>query len=173
MKIRLETERLILRNASTDDYQAAFKWCGDPVVNTYMIYPVYERAEDVKNWLSSLNHDDPDNAEVVFILKETGEIIGGGGIHYAADRGTWEVGYNLCREYWGRGYAPEAIQKLIDYVCSITEVKAVEATFCVENSKSCRVAEKLGMSYYEDTEYTKLDGSRTFKANIYRKVTKK
>jgi len=43
----------------------------------------------------------------------------------------------------------------------------------VENSKSCRVAEKLGMSYYEDTEYTKLDGSRTFKANIYRKVTKK
>lgn len=35
MKIRIETERLILRNLVLEDYEAVFKWCGDPKVNIY------------------------------------------------------------------------------------------------------------------------------------------
>ena len=58
MKIHIETERLILRNLTSDDWQAAFKWCGDPDVARYMVYPVYSRAEDVRTWLESLDLDD-------------------------------------------------------------------------------------------------------------------
>lgn len=36
MKIRIETERLILRNLVPEDYEAVFKWCGDPKVNIYI-----------------------------------------------------------------------------------------------------------------------------------------
>ena len=43
-------------------------------------------------------------------------------------------------------------------------------TFAVDNNGSRRVMEKLGMTFYEDTEYSKLDGSETFKAKTYRKV---
>ena len=32
------------------------------------------------------------------------------------------------------------------------------------------LAKALGMTFYEDTEYTKLDGSATFKAKTYRRV---
>ena len=32
MRINLETERLILQNLTPDDYQAVFRWCGDPDV---------------------------------------------------------------------------------------------------------------------------------------------
>ena len=35
----LESERLILRPLTLDDYQAVFKCTGDPRVNKYMIYP--------------------------------------------------------------------------------------------------------------------------------------
>ena len=45
----------------------------------------------------------------------------------------------------------------------------IEGEFCIENYGSRRVMEKLGMTYYKDAEYTKLDGSETFKAEIYRK----
>ena len=48
MRATVETERLILRPLVPEDYEAAFKWCGDPKVNTYMIYPLYTKAEDVK-----------------------------------------------------------------------------------------------------------------------------
>ena len=51
MKIQFETERLIIRPLVPDDAEAAFRWCGDPAVNTYMIYPLYHRAEDVRTWL--------------------------------------------------------------------------------------------------------------------------
>ena len=35
MRVTIETERLILRPVVPDDYEAAFKWCGDPnVTNT-------------------------------------------------------------------------------------------------------------------------------------------
>ncbi|MBE6351036.1 MAG: GNAT family N-acetyltransferase, partial [Spirochaetaceae bacterium] len=54
----LETERLILRPLTVEDYQACFKWCGDARVNEYMIYPLYKKAEDVKEWLKTLNTDE-------------------------------------------------------------------------------------------------------------------
>lgn len=38
MRVRIETQRLILRNLVPEDYEAAFQWCGDPKVNKYMIY---------------------------------------------------------------------------------------------------------------------------------------
>ena len=64
MRVRIETERLILRPFVPEDYEAAFKWCGDPDVNEYMIYPLYKSAEDVKTWLESRNLDEPDNYDL-------------------------------------------------------------------------------------------------------------
>ena len=170
MRVNIETERLYIRNITVSDYQAAFKWCGDPVVNTYMIYPLYKRAEDLLGWLGNIDRDAPDECELVFVLKESREVIGGGGMHYKKDRGAWGIGYNLCHDHWGHGYAKEAMEAVIEYMRSIREVKAVEISFCVDNHNSKRIAEKLGFTYYEDTEYTKLDGSRVFPAKIYRRV---
>ena len=42
--MRLETDRLILRNVSPDDHEACFKWCGDPDVNKYLIYNLYDNT---------------------------------------------------------------------------------------------------------------------------------
>ena len=169
MRVNLETERLILRNLEPEDYEAAFKWCGDPEVNTYMIYPLYQCAEDVKTWIESLDPEDPNNYEVGFVLKETGELIGSGGIVYNTERDVWVIGYNIRADKWGNGYVVEAIQGLIDYVSKTRKIHAIEGEFAEENYKSRRVMEKLGMSYDRDAEYEKLDGSKRFKAKIYRR----
>ena len=69
MRISIETERLILRNMTPEDYEAAFRWCGDPDVARYMVYPVYTRAEDVKTlWLDTLDPDDPDECDAGIVL---------------------------------------------------------------------------------------------------------
>lgn len=169
MRVRVETERLILRNLVPEDYQAAFKWCGDPKVNKYMIYPLYKRAEDVRTWIESLDADNPDNYDLGFVLKETGELIGSGGICCAPDRDVWVIGYNLRADQWGKGLTPEAIQGLIDYVGNTRKIRAIEGEFAAENYKSQRVMEKLGMHYVRDTEYEKLDGSASYKGKVFRR----
>ena len=166
----LETERLILRPLTTEDYEACFKWCGDPRVNEYMNYPLYHKAEDVKEWLKTVN-DDERKMCFGYVLKESGELIGSGSVVFHEEKGNrWTIGYNLAFDAWGKGYATEAISKIIEYAKNRFDIKEIYGTFAVENNGSRRVMEKLGLTYLEETEYSKIDGSRTYKAKTYKKV---
>ena len=99
MRFNLETTRLRLRNITPDDWEAAFKWCGDPDVARYMIYTVYTNPEDVKTlWLDNLDLDDPDSCEAGIVLKSTGELIGSAGLYYDAEKDLWTIGYNLRKD---------------------------------------------------------------------------
>ena len=165
----LETSRLILRPLSVDDLNAVFKWTGDPRVNKFMIYPLYKSPEDGREWLSHL-YEKETNIDYGFVYKETSELIGSGGMYYHEDIDTWRIGYNLACDYWKKGLTVEAMEKIIEYGRSKFDIKIIDGEFCVDNYGSRRVMEKLGMSYYQDAEYSKLDGSQTFKAKLYRKV---
>ena len=163
----LETERLILRPLTVEDIDAVFKWTGDPRVNKYMIYPLYKNPEDGRIWLESL-YEDEYKLDYGFVLKETGELIGSGGLYYHPDIDVWSVGYNIAYDHWHNGYTPEAIRRIIEYAQSKYKVHTIAGTFAVGNIGSRRVMEKLGMSFYEDTKYSKLDDSETFEAKTYR-----
>ena len=65
----LESERLILRPLTLDDYQAVFKWTGDPRVNKYMIYPLYKNVEEGKAWLETL-YEDEKKLDYGFVLNQ-------------------------------------------------------------------------------------------------------
>ena len=165
----LETPRLILRPLDLSDYAATFKWTGDPRVNKFMIYPLYKNAEEAKPWIESLNQDEK-KLDYGFVLKESGELIGSGGIYYHEDIDVWGIGYNLAYDFWHKGYTTEAMEKIIEYTRSKFDVRVIAGTFAVDNVGSRRVMEKLGMTFHEDTEYTKMDGSETFKAQTYHRV---
>ncbi|MBQ0125873.1 MAG: GNAT family N-acetyltransferase [Clostridiales bacterium] len=165
----LETERLIIRPLVESDYIEAFKWCGDERVNKYMIYPLYKRAEDVKKWIGTLDNESETDFDYGFVLKETGELIGSGGMYLVNEsEKIWSIGYNLRYDMWRKGLTVEAMREIIAYVRNEKSVRAIEAEFAEENGASGRVMEKLGMEYSRNTEYTKFDGSATFKAKIYR-----
>ena len=169
MNIHFETERLIIRPLVPEDAEAAFRWCGDPDVNTYMIYPLYHRVEDVRTWLESRDTDDPDNFDEGIVLKSTGELIGSGGMRYHPERNAWEIGYNIRKDQWGNGYVVEYLTALMDQIRKVRPVEAIDGIFAAENYKSRRVMEKLGMVYVRDTSFDRLDGSETFQAKYYRR----
>ena len=170
MRIHLETERLIMRNLTPDDYQSVFLWCGDPDVARYMVYPVYTKAEDVKAWIETLNPDDPDEYEAGIVLKGTGELVGSGGIYYHPKDDLWNIGYNLRKDQWGHGYAVEMIRGLLELVQSQRDVRGIIGSFANENFRSKRVMEKLGMTFWEDVMLSKLDGSASYPGKRYRKL---
>ena len=169
MRVNFETERLVIRPFVPEDAEAAFRWCGDPAVNTYMIYPLYHRAEEVRAWLESRDLDDPDNYDEAIVLKSTGELIGSGGMLFHPERNAWEIGYNLRADQWGHGYVVEYLTALMDRIRRVRPVEAIDGVFAAENQKSRRVMEKLGMVWVRDTQYEKLDGSRTYEAKYYRR----
>ena len=163
----LETARLLLRPVTPEDYQWVFRWCGDPKVNRFMIYPLYHNAEEVRAWLES-KRDSPDEFDYGFVLKETGELIGEGGVFYHPEENLWHIGYNLRSDMWGRGLTTEAMRAIIDYTSSVREVRCIEAIHAVDNPASGAVMRKLGLRCVGDTQYSKRDGSETFSAKTYR-----
>ncbi len=168
MRVTIETERLMLRPLAPDDADAVFKWGCDPVVNIYMPYPLYTNVNDVRKWLEGRNTDDPDSYDLGICLKDTGELIGSGGLTYKGDD-TWEVGYNLRRDMWGRGYVPEAMKAVIEHVMRVRGIKRLTGIYAAENEKSRRVLEKLGLTYAGNVSYEKFDGSAVFPGELYTK----
>ncbi|MBO7638786.1 MAG: GNAT family N-acetyltransferase [Treponema sp.] len=171
----IESERMILRPLFDADMQAIFKWTGDPEVTRYMIYPQYNSTADGLLWMAGLYKEEK-QLDYGFVLKETGELIGSGGMYYQKMGGkrdlddTWGIGYNLRRDALGKGIATEAMETILNYARKNFEVKKIGGTFALENNGSRRVMEKLGMTFLRDSEYTKLDGSATFKAKTYIRV---
>ena len=81
--IKLETERLILRNYTMDDVPAVHEYFSSEEVSRYEDFwpqTMEEVAEDLSEW------KDMDNRMAV-VLKETGEVIGSVGYWVDEDEG--------------------------------------------------------------------------------------
>ena len=169
--VTLETDRLILRPLTVDDADAVFVWASDPEVNRYMSYPLHTDVEVTRQWLRSVEQDSEEQAGLEnytfgFVRKSDGLLIGSGGIRRQEDD-TWDFGYNLRRDCWGRGYTTEAVKAIIDFARG-RGAKVFAAHHAVDNPASGRVMEKCGLTFRHYGEYSKYDGSETFRAKFYR-----
>ena len=172
MERKIESERLIIRTVTIEDAEAIFKWASDPEVNKYLVYPLHKDVDVTKAWLNSRDVNGHDEFDLGFVLKETGELIGQGGLFYHEEMDAWSLGYNLRKEYWGQGLVPEAIRAIIELVDKEKGIRTLVGQFAKDNSKSRRVMEKLGMTYWKDGQYSKVDGSVTFESCWYKKEDK-
>lgn len=163
MSLTITTDRLILRQLTLDDAEAAFEWTGDERVARYMIYSTHESIETTKEWLRSIK---PSENVFGFVRKSDNKLIGSGGIRLLED-GFWEFGYNLRYDCWGMGYATEASRAMIEYVRSKYGDIRLRSECAVENTASAHVIEKCGLVFKGFGEYTSYDGLKTFKAKIY------
>jgi len=162
----LETERLILRPLTFDDQPAIYKWASDPEVARFQRYATYKSQEESTQWLTDL-YTEPRQLDYGFVWKETGELIGSGGIIFHPETNDWTLGYGIRRDMWGKGITTEACRKIIEYARETYDVNKIVAVFANENPRSGNVMRKLGMTYHCDCEYSKFDGSVTFQAKNY------
>ncbi len=58
-----------------------------------------------------------------------------------------EVGYVLNPEYWGRGIAVEALNRVLQFGFEELNLHRIEAKFMEENKRSLSVMEKVGMTF--------------------------
>lgn len=89
-----------------------------------------------------------------FIHPKEGVLVGNGGFKSRPDEsGTVEIGYEIASEYWNRGFATEATQRMIDYAFADEEVRAVIAHTLAEINASNRVLQKVGMKFIAEMDH--------------------
>ncbi len=163
----LKTPRLLLRELTREDAEAAFVWLSDPLVNRFMPYPLYTSVDQVRSWISTTAHGDGSYL-FGFVRRADGVLIGSGDVGMDGRcPGTWGLGYNLRRDAWNQGYATEATRAMIDFAHKTFGACTFTANHAIANPASGRVMEKCGLRFDHFGEYTKFDGSYTFPAKWY------
>lgn len=144
----LETPRLRLRRLRMRDAKDLFAWTSDREVARYVLWEAHQSLRDTRAYLRYMHglyrRAMPSSWGIE--LKETGQVIGTIGIMaWFPDCRSVEVGYSLGRAWWHRGYAPEALGRLMNLLFREGGINRIEAQCDVRNPASARVMEKCGM----------------------------
>lgn len=147
--LRLETPRLVLRELAVGDAPAVQAWAEDPEVYRYMEWGpnTLGQTEEFLHGVVAARLAVPRRAfELGFEEKATGRLVGAGGLRIqSAHHRTADVGYCFRRDAWGQGHATEAARALVELGLTVLGMHRIWATCHVENARSARVLEKVGM----------------------------
>lgn len=152
-----ETERLTMRQYTYEDAQQLCTIIGDAETMRYYEKP-YDEA-GVRRWIewNLDNYESLGFGLWALERKEDGRLIGDCGItmQIIDHRIVPEIGYHVHKAFWKQGYASEAARACRDWIFLHTPFQTVYSYMNAENTASCRVAEKNGMTYrktYADGE---------------------
>lgn len=148
--IKLETERLYMRELMYGDYPALCKILQDEDV----MY-AYEGAfndEETHDWLErQINrYSEYEHRYGLWavVLKESGEMIGQCGITQqdCNEETVFEIGYLFQKAYWHKGYATEAAIACKKYAFNNLDIDEIYSIIRDNNIPSQNVAKRNGMT---------------------------
>jgi RimJ/RimL family protein N-acetyltransferase len=150
--VRLETERLVLRDFVPNDFEDAHAYRHDPEVARFMLTHQPESPEQTRGWLRQViqeNQGPPRGRRTLAIENRAEErVIGQISIGPDSDYpepGEVGIGYMLARSAWGGGYATEAARAIVDFGFRVLGADLVSAWCSAANPASARVLEKAGL----------------------------
>jgi ribosomal-protein-alanine N-acetyltransferase len=156
-----ETERLYFREFTLADTQMLYEMHQDPEITRYTGDPIpWDSVELVAQILKDT------------IMPQYRQKIGRWAVHLKSD-GTFigwcglkdigkeiDLGYRYMQQYWGKGYATEAAQAVLNYGLD-QQLPNIIGRASVHNPASLKVLEKIGLIYKE--RYIEEDGDECIK----------
>lgn len=142
----LTSERLLLRDFRDEDFEAVHAYATDLDVIRFMTWGPNSESETrdfLKRAQSHLEVDPRVEFELAVIRRELGDLIGGIGLHADGSKGM--LGYCFARSAWGKGYAAEAAEVVLEFGFQSLGLHRIWACCDPENVGSIRVLRKLGM----------------------------
>lgn len=149
MKI-LETERLLLRQFSTEDAEFILELLNEPSFIQNIGDRGVRTLADARAYI--LNGPVASYAKNGFglylvLLKETNESIGMCGLIKRDGLDDVDIGYAFLPKFWSRGYAVESALAVKAYARDVIGLKRVVAITDPANDGSIRVLEKIGLRF--------------------------
>ena len=148
--ITIETPRLILRRAKTEDAEAMFRnWANDKDVTKYLTWPTHGEVAVTKQLLSSWveSYERDDYYQWMIVLKELGQPIGSIMASTMGRAQSAHIGYCIGKAWWHQGIMSETLQAVIEFLFDEVGYHRVESLHDPNNPHSGAVMRKCGMKY--------------------------
>ncbi|MCL2360790.1 MAG: GNAT family N-acetyltransferase [Defluviitaleaceae bacterium] len=144
----LKTERLILHPSNETDIGFMQELISRP--EAYFYDPqMQETPADVTKdceWFIEKEGCLPGKGGIRWIIKLDGINIGEVHVRCNWERTLeWEFGYHFLKEYWGKGYATEALQAIIPYAFTHFKINRLVAFTNSNNKESIALLKRVGM----------------------------
>lgn len=172
---RMETDRLLLERAGPKHAEDVFAgYATDPEVTRWLLWTPHESLDETRNYLAERARAWEEGEGFGWVIRErgtagatdeeaagagaassggiaapepsggqAGPVIGMIGLH--PGRELDHLGFVLARDRWGRGYATEALRRVLREATGRVGLPEVRATVHPSNRASMRVLEKAGM----------------------------
>ncbi len=146
----IQTDRLLISPLAEVDLDSMHQLHCHEVVARYNTIGIPKDKQQtyqvLRPVLQSMSQKMP--SQIAWTLREakSGEFVGEIGMRLSASRFRMgEIYYNLTPSMWGFGYGLESCHALLHYAFTVLDLHRIEAGVAVENSRSIRLLERLGM----------------------------
>jgi RimJ/RimL family protein N-acetyltransferase len=146
--VRITTARLVLRPFSTRDADRIRSIVQSGV--QFLPPGTPAKVSGITHWLKTGVHELHRSGQGVHLAMADADdrVVGAISLFKTSwGAGTTEVGYGVHPLYRGRGFAPEAVRGLVDWVFATTELRRIDLTANLDNLASLRVAQKAGFTW--------------------------
>lgn len=173
----LATPRLILRQWRDSDLQIMAEINQDPQVMEH--FPAPKTLEETQNFIvgNRALYDQVGYFLYAVELKDTHGLIGWVGLQPVGDEmpcaPAIEIGWRIGTKYWGKGYASEAAQAVVDHAFNTLGLNELVSFTTTTNKRSEKLMQRLGFmrSEKDDFDHPKIAEGHVLRRHIfYRKL---
>jgi RimJ/RimL family protein N-acetyltransferase len=156
----IQTDRLILKPVTSDDYAFIRSLHGSPEVMRYIGSGLPRTEEQSKMGLErmlKIQLDTPLLGAWIAYLKDSGEPVGNLILRKPAtaeETEGLEIGYSFAEAHWGQGYATECSRGMIEYAYQEFGPVRIVALIEPKNDASRKTLMKLGFISVGTTQYS-------------------
>lgn len=168
----LETDRLVLREILPCDTDAVYAIFSNGDVTKYYGLTTFGKVDQAEKLIEafSSNFQTKKGIRWGIELKGVPGLIGTIGFNlWSPVHKRAEVGYDIHPDFWRKGYASEAVAKIVEYGFQEMELTRIGATVFVENEGSSQLLMKQGFEHEGVLKKYMYQNNQAFDVNILAK----
>jgi RimJ/RimL family protein N-acetyltransferase len=145
----LQTDRLLLRFFREEDWKDLHKYYSDETCMRYTVGRALTEGETWRAMAAMIGHWQLRHyGSYALEEKASHRVIGVAGLDYPNDWPEPEIKWGLIRDFWGKGYASEAVRAIkkmwIEYLPELRLISLIHP----DNANSINLAQAVG-AYFE------------------------
>ncbi len=146
----LTTPRLTLRRMLVSDTEDMYAYASRLDVTQYLTWYPHPDRDYTREYLQYLGNRYSAGMfyDWAIVYEPDCKMVGTCGFtSFNCTADSAEVGYVLNPEYWGKGIAQEALQRVLRFGFENLKLHRIEAKYIEENERSRRLMERVGMTF--------------------------
>lgn len=149
----LSSRRLCLRMFKLSDIDSFLAYRNDPKISLYQGWSGVLAREEARRFITEQSRlsFDTSNEWVQVALEFNGNLIGDVAFNLTSQ--TAEIGVSIIQQYQRKGFAFEAVYRLLDFLFNERKIHRAVATIDTNNIASVKLFERLG--FRREAHYVK------------------